>query len=154
MDSDAFHSRQHPTHGVFTNKHIPTIVFLTVCTKDHQQWLTTTEVHGLLRVIWKQATAWLVGKYVIMPDHVHLFVAPGTKEISFDNWVQYWKSQFSKQHKNPANRWQTDHWDRRLRSWENYRKKWEYVCHNPVRHGLVEQVEDWAYKGEIHDLLW
>jgi hypothetical protein len=34
-------------------------------------------------------------------------------------------------------RWQTDHWDRRLRSDESYAEKWEYVRCNAVRHGLV-----------------
>jgi putative transposase len=104
-----------------------------------------------------------------MPDHIHLFAAPGPivdsnrlsgsfalpgTVIPFDNWVRYWKSQFSKRHRNPAHRWQTDHWDTRLRRSESYASKWEYVRNNPVRHGLVKSAEDWPFQGRIHDLLW
>ncbi len=108
--------RKQPVHGVLIIPNRPTIVFLTVCTKDRQPWLATPEVYDLLRLVWTDATAWLVGKYIIMPDHIHLFAAPGQMEIPFDNWVRYWKSQFGKRHRNPAHRWQTDHWDRRLRT--------------------------------------
>ena len=119
--------RKHPVHGVLIVPNRPTIVFLTVCTKDRQLWLATPEVHDLLCSVWTDAAAWLVGKYIIMPDHIHLFAAPGQIEIPFDNWVRYWKSQFSKRHRNPAHRWQTDHWDRQLRASESYASKWEYV---------------------------
>ncbi|MBI3919804.1 MAG: hypothetical protein HY318_00195 [Armatimonadetes bacterium] len=130
------------------------IVYLTVCTKDRRGWLATDKNHALLVKVWTEATAWLVGRYVIMPDHIHLFAVPGQMEIEFDNWVRYWKSQFSKQHHGHSHRWQTDHWDTRLRSSESYEEKWEYVRNNPVRHGLVERSEDWPYQGEIHVLPW
>ena len=147
--------RKHPAHGVLVVPNRPPIVYLTVCTKGRQPWLATSEVHDLLRSVWTDdATAWLVGKYIIMPDHIHLFAAPGQMEITFDNWVRYWKSQFSKQHRNPAHRWQTDHWDTRLRASESYASKWEYVSNNPVRHGLVERAEYWPFQGQIYDLPW
>ena len=68
--------RKHPAHGVLIIPNRPTIVYLTVCTKDRQPWLATPEVHALLRLVWTDAAAWLVGKYMIMPDHIHLFAAP------------------------------------------------------------------------------
>ncbi|PYV82747.1 MAG: hypothetical protein DMG05_27565 [Acidobacteria bacterium] len=147
--------RKYPTHGVKISSEGPTIVFLTACAKNRVAWLATDEVHLLLRQVWTEATAWLVGHYVIMPDHIHLFAAPGHPFVSFDNWVQYWKSQFSKRSPPaPAHRWETDHWDTRLRNAESYRTKWEYVRNNPVRHGLVERAEDWPYQGSIYDLPW
>jgi putative transposase len=139
---------------VLINPETPTIVFLTVCTKDRQPWLATADNHSLLRRVWTEATAWLVGRYMVMPDHLHLFAAPGHPELSLERWVQYWKSQFSKGHGNRAHRWQTDHWDTRLRSGESYDSKWEYVVNNPVRHGLVARAEDWPYQGEINELRW
>jgi len=144
--------RRHPAHGLLISPDTPTIVYLTVCTKDRQPWLAAHEVHALLRLVWTAASAWLVGRYILMPDHVHLFAAPGETEIPFDNWIRYWKSQFSKGHHNPNHRWQTDHWDTRLRSWEAYDSKWDYVCNNPVRRGLVAKAEDWPFQGEIHPL--
>lgn len=89
---------------------------------------------------------------MILPDHLHLFAAPGEPEIEFDNWVRYWKSQFRKQFGVPEHRFETDHWDRRLRSRESYAEKWEYVRENPVRHGLVKIPDEWPFQGELNVL--
>jgi REP element-mobilizing transposase RayT len=89
-----------------------------------------------------------------MPDHIHLFAAPGPQPVPFENWVRYWKSQFTKFHGVKEHRWQTDHWDSRLRSWESYENKWLYVHENPVRHHLVINANDWPYQGELNDLRW
>ena len=72
----SFPSRHHPAHGVHSDSHNPIIVFLTVCTKDRSPWLANAAVHSLLREAWSTADAWLIGRYVIMPDHLHLFAAP------------------------------------------------------------------------------
>lgn len=89
-----------------------------------------------------------------MPDHLHLFAAPGQPELSLERWVTYWKSQFSKQVRARQYRWQTDHWDTRLRREESYEAKWEYAVNNPVRHGLVSHPNDWPFQGEIFELRW
>jgi putative transposase len=104
--------------------------------------------------VWTEATAWYVGRYVLMPDHLHLFATPGESGLSLEAWVKYWKSQFRKKHGNPTKRMQTDHWDTRLRREESYDMKWDYVVNNPVRHGLVAKAEDWPYQGEIFELRW
>ena len=143
-----------PAHGVLINPDRPTIVFLTVCTEGRGIWLTDEAIHQRLRDGWDRAQAWLVGRYVLMPDHLHLFAAPGTSEIPLDNWVRYWKSQFSKALGDSSRRWQTDHWDTRLRSEESYEEKWWYVRNNPVRAGLVAQAEEWPFQGELNQLEW
>jgi REP element-mobilizing transposase RayT len=149
-----FPNRRHPTHGVLDEPDHPTIVYVTVCTKDRETWLANHKVHTDLVKAWQNATAWLVGRYLIMPDHTHFFCSPNDPNIDLDTWCKYWKSQFSKQHRNPAHHFQTDHWDRRLRSHESYDTKWDYVVHNPVRHGLVQDSKDWPYHGELHELRW
>ncbi len=146
--------RKHPVHNIIFKENQPVIVFLTVCTKDRKKWLGEDRVHKSLREIWTNASGWLVGKYIIMPDHLHLFAFPGELEISLNNWVKYWKSQYSKTHKISSHRWQTDYWDTQLRTSEHYEEKWEYMRYNPVRHGFVSSPENWPYQGEIHKLLW
>jgi REP element-mobilizing transposase RayT len=89
-----------------------------------------------------------------MPDHIHAFVAPSANALPLENWVTYWKSQLSKELKLPRNRWQSDHWDSRLRSGESYDQKWDYVRLNPVRHGLVQDAHEWLYQGVVNDLRW
>ncbi len=113
-------------------------------------------MHLLLRETWKAADHWLVGRYVIMPDHVHLFCAPGdiaTRPLA--NWVRYWKAAISKATESAAGAlWQTDFWDTQLRKNDRYAAKWEYVRNNPVRAGLVTKTEEWPYQGEINLLHW
>ena len=129
-------------------------MFLTVCTRGRRPWLASAEVHELLVDVWKGASAWLVGRYVLMPDHVHLFAGLAEEDVPPDDWVRYWKSMFSKRHGIPQHRWQAGYWDRRLLRAESYDEKWEYVRLNPVRHGLVARAEDWPFQGEINVLPW
>jgi REP element-mobilizing transposase RayT len=92
---------------------------------------------------------------MIMPDHIHYFAAYTGSEIKFENWTKYWKSQFAKQWHGPEGcRWQTDHWDRRIRKFLEYEEKWNYVEENPQRAGLVARSEDWLYQGHIFVLPW
>lgn len=149
-----FPPRKHPAHGVFVNPDRSTIVFLTVCTKNREPWLANSDVHERLRQIWAEARAWAVGRYVIMPDHLHFFAGPADGCATLDNWVRYWKSLYRKRDPNPAHRWQADHWDTRLRAGDNYGSKWQYVRENPLRHGLVTRSDDWPYQGEMNALPW
>src|SRR5262245_23269644 len=145
------HGRRHPHHEVILKDAEPTIVFLTVCTKDRVPWLTTAAVHHCLVSVWREARAWCVGRYILMPDHLHLFASPGMPELSLEAWVKYWKSQFSKRHRDRTHRWQTDHWDTTLRDVRGYDEKWEYVVNNPVRHKLVEDANAWPFQGQVFE---
>jgi REP element-mobilizing transposase RayT len=146
--------RKHPTHGVLHVDGQPTVIFDTVCTKDRVAWLTNDVVHQILRDVWRAADAWHMGRYVIMPDHIHFFAAATISTIPYDNWVRYWKSQFTKRYKVSGHDWLADHWDVRMRSAAHYEDKWLYVRRNPVRHGLVASPDHWPYQGEIHLIRW
>lgn len=140
--SDEPKFRKHPAHGVLERIDQPTIVFLTVCTRNRKPWLVMPGIHDLLRSAWLQADAWKVGRYVLMPDHLHLFASPDSGKLPLDNWVRYWKSQVTRTHLQPEYQWQTDHWDTRMRSANAYAEKWEYVRLNPVRGGLVTDPDE------------
>ena len=75
-------------------------------------------------------------------------------ELPLDNWVRYWKSQFTKRCHDAAQSWQVDHWDTRLRREESYEDRWNYVRSNPIRAGLVPSVDDWPFQGELNSLRW
>jgi REP element-mobilizing transposase RayT len=146
--------RRHPAGGILHVDGQPTIVFDTVCAKVRTGWLANEIVHQCLRQVWQAATAWRVGRYVIMPDHIHYFAGATNSPISYDRWVTYWKSQFTKQRRMGSHLWLTGHWDVRLRSMSKYEEKLEYVAQNPVRRGLVSTAKDWPFCGEIHQLRW
>jgi REP element-mobilizing transposase RayT len=133
---------------------LPAIVFLTICTKDRQPALATERFHGLLKEAWKSADLWLVGRYVILPDHIHLFCTANTDACSLEDWVRFWKSRVAAQSLEGRKLWQREFWDTQLRDSDSYSAKWEYIRNNPVRHGLVEKAEDWAFQGEMNFLPW
>jgi len=152
-----FDDRKHPAHPspvIRVNR--PTIVFLTLCVEGRRPLLANDHVHSCLMVFWAEATHWLVGRYMIMPDHIHLFCAPSNEDSSLKLWVQYWRNAFTKAWPHPQDKpiWQRDYWDRQIRRGESYSEKWAYVEQNPVRAGLVNMVQEWPYQGELNVLRW
>ena len=144
----------HPSPVAKPNQSV--IIFLTVCTKKRRSLLATNEVHRALQAAWSRATHWLVGRYVIMPDHIHLFCAPGViPPRPLGLWVRFWKSSLCKALKaEEGTLWQPNFWDTQLRQHESYATKWEYVRANPVRAGLVANPDDWPNQGEMNLLRW
>ena len=93
-----------------------------------------------------------VGRYVIMPDHVHLFVAFGITGLTLSEWMGGLKTVLGKKLLRlgiQKPQWQEGFFDHVLRSAESYAQKWEYVRMNPVRAGLCDKPEQWPYQGEI-----
>ena len=150
--------RKHPIHQpIHEVHHRPVIVFVTVCAKDRKPILANPQAHAVLTDSWRAAEFWNVGRYVIMPDHLHLFCAPAELEASpLMKWVRFWKSHAARSWPRPneAPVWQRHFWDTQLRRSESYTEKWSYVEQNPVRAGLVARAEDWPFKGELHQLRW
>ncbi len=149
--------RKRPIHLAPLEAHNrPIIIFVTACTKHRQKILANREVHAAIVRAWQRATTWLVGRYVILPDHLHLFCAPNLVDPpSLERWIRYWKSLTTRSLEAGSETvWQRHHWDRQLRAGESYDGKWDYVRNNPVRHGLVTCADDWPYQGELNELRW
>jgi putative transposase len=133
------------------------IVFLTVCAKDRKPIFAAADIHKLLVSSWQAAKRWSVGRYVLMPDHIHLFCAPATFPAEpIRSWTKYWKTLVSNAWPHPEQQpiWQQDGWDTQLRRGESYAAKWAYVRNNPVRAGLVSTPDAWPYQGEVNVLMW
>ena len=80
-----------------------------------------------------------LGRYVIMPDHVHLFVR-GDRDFTLSSWIGGLKRAMSVAVKS-LRLWQPGFFDHILRCDESYAEKWKYVRENPVRAGLVETAD-------------
>jgi putative transposase len=148
------YGRRNPATGVLISLDRPTIVFLTVCTLHRDATLARPNWHDALVQSWAEADAWLIGAYIIMPDHLHLFCAPNRDEISIEQWIAFWKRQFRRKAGASVPKFQSRGFHHRLRRGENYFEKWEYVRANPVRAGLVKDPDEWPYKGILHHLPW
>ena len=148
--------RKRPAHPVPVQRHNePVILFVTVCTRDRAPVLATAVAHAALRRGWSEEGEWIVGGYLIMPDHVHLFCAPGVSGTgAVKDWCGRWKRVVSRRTPEAKGRWLPDCWDTQMRSQEHYLRKLAYVLCNPVRRGLVEHAEDWPFRGSMNSLPW
>jgi REP-associated tyrosine transposase len=149
-------SRKHPPH-LSSLERGATIFLLTICTKNRKPILDCDEMHRLLRGAWEVHDDYPVGRYVIMPEHVHLFVGQNeTSFVSLADWVAKWKGYVTRRWWRSEDRpiWQRSFWDRQLLGSAAYESKWIYVRWNPVRHGLVDRPDDWPFQGEKVILRW
>jgi REP element-mobilizing transposase RayT len=128
--------------------------FVTFNTYKRQSLLAGDEIHETFCAFSTNAQAYdiAVGRYVIMPDHVHLFVAFPRQSIALPTWVQSLRNVIGKkllQVGVQKPHWQEGFFDHLLRSRESYSAKWKYVRMNPVRARLCNTPEAWPYQGEI-----
>lgn len=133
------------------------IFFITTCTEQRRPLLAAPDIAAILCDEWRAAKSrhgWLVGRFVIMPDHVHFFVTPGEKTRLLERFIGQWKQWTAKRIVHATGMvpplWQYRFFDHLLRSNESYAQKWEYVRQNPVRAGLAHEPEEWPYAGHIH----
>jgi len=147
--------RQTPAAGAHIFLGQPNFFFVTVNAKDAVPWMANRQVQASLAGLWRsEATAWFVGYYLIMPDHLHFFCAPHDLHFGIDQWVEFWKRQFSRRHLDQSWAWQRKSFHHRLRDRIEHEEKLAYVRENPLRKGLISNTEDWLYQGCIHDLKW
>src|SRR5437588_12770193 len=75
------------------------IYFVTTCTFRRRAILTSKEVAKILTEEWRSAHdrhGWAIGRYVIMPDHVHFFCRADLDAKSLPIFMQKWKQWSSK----------------------------------------------------------
>ena len=147
-------TRRNPSPGVRIDFGYSNVVLLTIATERRVPWLACEATHQLLHETWLNATAWLVGDYLLMPDHFHLFCAPHDLQFTIEAWIKYWKREFALKHGRPDWRFQSRGWHHRLRHGESYSEKWLYVQENPLRKGMVKEIDEWKFKGRVFDLIW
>ena len=135
------------------------IYFLTVCTAQRRMVLRTQHAANILVSAWHSASdlyGWAVGRYVVMPDHVHFFAQPWSDAKSLSDFMRDWKKWTARRLADAAIAsppiWQAEFFDHVLRSANSYSEKWEYVRENPVRAGLVAEADQWPYQGECESL--
>ena len=133
------------------------IYYFTAATCERQRVLANQATYDCLTGLWKKSLeidGWCVGRFVIMPDHLHVFSCPREDAHSRALWLKMWKSVSARQLSDeigvPLPLWQADTFDHILRSAKSYSAKWDYVKNNPVRHGLVKNSDDWPWQGEIN----
>ncbi len=127
------------------------LYFVTFCTHERQRFLAKDEVHTAFVLFAKRAEETFnvgVGRYVIMPDHVHLFVR-GDHNFRLGPWIGALKQALAKAamlSRANGQIWEEGFFDHVLRSNESYSQKWNYVRENPVSARLAKSAADWPYQ--------
>jgi REP element-mobilizing transposase RayT len=139
------------------------VCLVTICTRDRAPvfgWPPAAEITRQLTEERPRRFRYSLLAYTILPDHVHMILAPGMSGLSIGQIVGRWKSHVAS-YLWPlgftGTPWQRDYDDRVLRTacrgeTGGVAKMVEYVLENPVRRGLVKRWEDYPYSGCWVDL--
>ena len=88
-----------------------------------------------------------------MPDHVHMIFTPLTDNDGNPFGLAEIMSGIKGASAHSINKallrrgrvWQDESFDHILRSEESIHSKVQYICENPVRHGLVQDIDDYPW---------
>lgn len=133
------------------------VYFVTFCTESRKAILDNETVHNAFLSFCREALSRniFVGRYILMPDHIHLFVKLPPPSENLSAWIKSFKNSLSKCLRAgnvAAPHWQKGFFDHVLRSDESYSAKWLYVVENSVRASLAKSWTEWPFQGEIHAL--
>jgi putative transposase len=127
------------------------IYFVTLCVEDRKSVLANETAFAAFEHAVARLQHWSVLSAVLMPDHLHVIVAPtDDREAHVGNFsaaIMRWM----RRDLNASWKWQRGSFDRLVRSGESLEEKWLYVEENPVRAGLVSRWQDWPYRCESDD---
>lgn len=87
--------------------------------------------------------------YAIMPDHFHWLIKPIQEDANFSRILLSFKGNYTYQYKKthhisaPFTLWQRRFWDHVIRDDKDLSIHLDYIHWNPVKHGLVNEPEQW-----------
>jgi REP element-mobilizing transposase RayT len=102
--------------------------FVTFCTHQRRRWFASDQVHTAFRQFAERAIQEFnvaVGRYIIMPEHVHLFVC-GDPQFILATWIGALKQTLARaanQSRSHGQIWQEGFFDHVLRSDESMSQK-------------------------------
>ena len=132
--------------------------FFTVNLAERKLALLTDHV-GLLRGAFRETHRrhpFTIDAIVVLPDHLHTVWTLPEDDADFAMRWQLIKSTFSRglarnerispsrAAKGERGVWQRRYWEHTIRNDVDFARHVDYVHINPVKHGLVDRVRDWA----------
>jgi putative transposase len=149
--------------------------FFTVNLADRRSTLLVdriVELREIVRQVHRQKP-FRIDAWVVLPEHMHCIWTLPEGDIDYPGRWRAIKKAFSKSVPAPvgigryARRsrerevWQRRYWEHTIVNDADYAVHIDYVHRNPVKHGLVERVQDWPYstfhryvEQGIYDIDW
>jgi putative transposase len=99
----------------------------------------------------RRRCGFVIGGYVLMPEHVHLLVGEPPR-LTLASAIQVLKQLTSRRLKvsGEPQFWQLRYYDFNVHNEEKRVEKLRYMHRNPVKRGLVEKAEDWPWSSFRH----
>jgi putative transposase len=128
--------------------------FITFSCYRRQPLLSTPKAKRIFEQTLERVRCWygrLVTGYVVMPEHVHLLLSEPERS-SLAAALQMLKQITAQQIVHPLKTplWQTRYYDFNVWTAKKRIEKLRYLHRNPVKRGLVERPEDWAWSSFRH----
>jgi putative transposase len=118
--------------------------------------LGTTRTRDIFEQTFEDTRKWYgfyIAGYVVMPEHVHLLLTePERTPLSVS--LQMLKQNVARRLREPEGGplWQPRYYDFNVWSYAKHTEKLRYIHRNPVRRGLVQSPEEWAWSSFRHYL--
>ncbi|WP_017659499.1 REP-associated tyrosine transposase [Baaleninema simplex] len=142
--------------------------FITQVTYCRQPWLCRAVARKTLRDAIervRQKYPFQIDAFVLLPDHFHaLWTLPEndgncstrmrlikihvTRKIGRILTLEIPETR-SRYERGERNLWQRRFWEHRIRDERDFQNHFDYIHHNPVKHGLCRNPTDWPYSS-IH----
>ncbi|WP_299415120.1 transposase [uncultured Sulfitobacter sp.] len=139
-------------------------VFLTINLAQRGSSTLVERIETLRQAVRKTMAArpFRVEAWVVLPDHMHCVWTLPKGDADYSQRVQAIKAQFSRQLPKGPRRpshiarrekgiWQRRFWEHHIRDAADFENHIAYCWHNPVKHGLVDDVRDWPYSSWHRD---
>ena len=124
--------------------------FITICSDKGRALLQGAIAGDVAKYLKQLREKYLFKVYVycIMPDHVHLLLAPGDSGLAVSGIIQRFKSLTARSYNSNGGEgklWQRYFYDHIVRKEEDLNRIALYILENPVRKRLAGYWKDWPY---------
>ena len=140
--------------------------FFTVNLLDRRSCLLVDYIAALRDAVHatQQRSPFHIDAMVVLPDHLHAVWTLPENDFDFSVRWRLIKVQFSKsvpkgepltetrRARGERGIWQRRYWEHLIRDERDYRHHMDYCWFNPVKHGLVANVEDWPFSSFHRDM--
>jgi putative transposase len=125
---------------------------LTMCTFRRKSYFADASIVATARGIFCEAATvhgMVIPAYCFMPDHVHLIVSGREDNADLVRFGRRSRQRagYAVRHVTRSPLWQDGYYEHILRDHESLAHTIRYIAQNPVRAGLVESWEQYAFTG-------
>jgi putative transposase len=140
--------------------------FFTVNVLERKRTLLVDHIETLRSAIaqTRQRYPFEIDAFVVLPDHMHAVLTLPPQDADFSKRWRLIKTRFAKalpkqerlggvrKARGERGVWQRRFWEHLIRDDDDYARHVEYCYINPVKHGLVQRVQDWPHSSFHRDV--